>query len=299
MAIALKTTSASSDSATRLQTTRLAAEPIVAFNPVALSSATEVVNSNTSSRARATVMGVALNSANVGEVVTILIYGYLSDPAISFPLNVPQIYRFSKYKSNFQEIDYTILNFFPKRFFTQGELRKVEWYSDQECTDMVLVVEIVYMRDSLGFALTRETTRTWVNNDNSLNPVTKVTVKDYTLNQGESSKEGKRRRGTLVDNLESPILNAMHEVLIPKGWTSIDILMNGRQFLDDYEWEFNKFINNSSTVTNKNDPNYGRKKVVVALETEADPAYTVWMDETAFSLDGRTPREYMIEEFSI
>lgn len=89
MAIAVKTTSTSSDAATRLQTTRIASEPITELTPVSLSSATEVFTANTSSRDRATVMGVALNSANVGEVVTILIYGYLSDPLISFPLNVP------------------------------------------------------------------------------------------------------------------------------------------------------------------------------------------------------------------
>jgi hypothetical protein len=223
----------------------------------------------------------------------------LSESVNAFGSKEPKIYRLSGYHNNFQEIDYTILNLYPRRYFNKGELYKCEWFRDRDLTDMVLVVDIEYTRDWVGFALSRATTRTWVNNDNTLNPFTKVTIKDYTINDGETIAEGKARRGALVDNIQMPMLSAMHEALLPQGWQSLDIMLNGREFLDEYDAEFNKFVKNSSTVTKKSDPDYGMKTIVVKFRDEQNPDYVAWLDVPLVSLDGQTIRTFLISEFSI
>jgi hypothetical protein len=178
-------------------------------------------------------------------------------------------------------------------------LNKIEWYIDNDLTDKCLIVDIVYVRDEIGFAVSRTTTRTWVNNDESLNIYQKITFKDYTINDGESSSEGKSRRGALVDNIEIPTMRAMHEALVPEGWSSVDIVMSGRRFLDEYESTFSKFIKNSSTYTNKSSPHYGRKKVVVKIEEEDDIEFSLWLDAIIFSFDGLTIREFLMGEFQV
>lgn len=223
----------------------------------------------------------------------------LEDSVNAYGAKEPKIYRMSNHHSAFQEIDYTILNLFPVRTFRRGELNKCEWFADNLLTDKVLIVEIAYDRDYLGYALNRTTIRTWINNDNSLNSLTKVTFKDYTINQGESTKEGKLRRGALVTNIERPILSAMHEVLIPLGWSSVDILFSGSRFMDEYDSLFSKFIKNSSRVTKRNDPNYGRKKIIVAIEEEQDIEFIMWLDVPLVSLNSQTIREFLISEFSL
>ena len=89
----------------------------------------------------------------------------------------------------------------PKRTLVQGELQKVEWFADyNQLTkvygDLVLVVDITYDRDSGGFALRRETTRTWIAEDESNASPVKVTEKYYE--GAERDKEGIRRRGNII-----------------------------------------------------------------------------------------------------
>lgn len=60
------------------------------------------------------------------------------------------------------EHDYIIgltTKLFPKRTFIQGELQRVEWFADEAKTDLVIDVDVEYVRDALGFALERTTTR--------------------------------------------------------------------------------------------------------------------------------------------
>ena len=73
----------------------------------------------------------------------------------------------------------------------------------------------------------------------------------------------------------------------------------GRDFIDRHENEFQKFIESSSTVTDPNDPNFGRKKVVVAIETAANSTDT-WLKNAPPSLGGSiTIENYLVAEFSI
>ena len=194
---------------------------------------------------------------------------------------------------DFRDLDYTIKNLFPERTFIQGELQKVEWFSDEALTNKILIVDIVYTRDPYGFATSRDTVRTWVNSDDTNNPKTKITKKNYS--PLEMIKEGKARRGNIVDGIQLPTMSFMLETMSEDPGI---ILLMGREFLDRHEDSFTRFIDNSSSVTDINDPNFGLKNIVVDLKNSALTTDT-WLKNTPTALGGATIEQYLIGEFSI
>lgn len=201
---------------------------------------------------------------------------------------------------HFHYVNYNMelsVSLYPKRVMVQGEVTQVDWYTDVELTDKVINVGIVYIRDGNGFAVSRTTTRTWINGDGSPNTDTKITYKDYTINSIEQINEGQRRRGNIVSGIQIPTMGLMMEALMPppESKTQLEIIMMGREFMDRFEEEFNKFIDNSSTITDSQNPNFGKKSVVVAFENAADS----WLDSTPPSAGGATIRQYLIAQFSI
>lgn len=196
----------------------------------------------------------------------------------------------------------------PKRTVTRGEVTKVEWYktldANQVPTDLVVVVDIAYTRDATGFALFRNTIRTWINRDESEYIDKKITTKFYFVNPSDMITEGYSRRKLLVQSVQIPVLTFMVEVLTPFGYNQTSIVLKGRAFMDDYESDFSKFIENSSTVTDPSDHNVGRKNVIVQLEDQAidgrNANYNEWLDKAPPSLGGGvTIRQYLMGEFDI
>ena len=220
-------------------------------------------------------------------------------------LKIPKIVDIAKAEAkskHFHNIDYRKEisgSLFPKRTKVQGEIVKVEWFRDKELTDLYLRVDISYTRDTIGTALERETTRTWINRDGSENSDTKVTEKSYIINQEDQTAEGKRRRENIVNGLEFPVLAMMMEVLIPTGLSQQAVLLKGKAFLDDFEGEFDRFIKNSSDITDPLSEDFGKKSVVVAIE-DAPAATYEWLNMLPNSLGGlKSIRQFLVEEFSI
>ena len=224
-----------------------------------------------------------------------------TDPEQKIP-KIVDIAKAEAKSKHFHNIDYRKEiegSLFPKRTKVQGEVTKVEWYRDKGLSDLFLRVDINYTRDSIGTALERETTRTWINRDGSENPETKVTEKSYIINQEDQTAEGKRRRENIVNGLEFPVLAMMMEVLLPTGLNQTAVLLKGKAFLDAFEGEFDRFIKNSSDITDPLSEDFGKKSVVVAIEGAPATTYD-WLDELPNSLGGlKTIRQYLIEEFSI
>ena len=225
---------------------------------------------------------------------------------------IPKIIGMAKGSvGHFHAINYTTgLNqaLIPLRTIVKGEVTRVTWYKSlnelMQPVDPVLRTDIAYTRDTSGFALSRVTTRTYFNLDDSENEEVKTTVKYYFVNQADMIDEGIRRRSLLVKNLQIPTMQAMTAVLVPQGYSETAALLLGRHFMDDYRAMFDNFEQNSSTITEPSDPNYGRKTVVVALENEQNAEYVKFLDaapavaNTPF--DGTiTIRQYLIGEFSI
>ena len=192
----------------------------------------------------------------------------------------------------------------PVRQVVKGEVNRVTWYKSLDENLMpiepILKTDIVYNRDASGFALSRVTTRTWFNVDGSENEDKKITNKYYFINPTDMIDEGLRRRKLLVNSIQMPVLDAMVEVLVPLGYSDEICLLKGRAFMDVYDGDFNRFIANSSTVTNADNPDFGKKFIVVKLRDESNPDFVEWLDRSPDSFGGSiTIREYLINEFSI
>lgn len=192
----------------------------------------------------------------------------------------------------------------PKRTTLKGEVIKVEWFKELNGSNVpinpVLEVGIAYNRDASGFAISRKTTRTWFNKNGSEHPEKKVTDKYYFVNGSDQIQEGIKRRRLLVNNIQIPVLGLIMESLMPTGHSQAECLLLGRDFMDDYEGEFNKFVDNSSTVTDSGSPDFGMKNIRVKLRDEASSSHVVWLDKTPASLGATTSiRQYLMEEFNI
>lgn len=226
-------------------------------------------------------------------------------------LKIPLIYSMAKSEAktkHFHNIDYKMeltSALIPLRTVIHGEVREVTWYASIGANNApenpIIKVSVTYTRDA-GTALPiyRTTTREWYNVDGTLNEESKVTMKFYYINPSDQIEEGDRRRDLLVKSIQIPVMNMMVEVLIGTGLSITSILLKGRQFLDDYKEEFDRFVSNSSTVTDPADDNYGKKTVIVKLEEEARTEVIQWMDAAPNSLGGATTiRQYLINEFDI
>jgi hypothetical protein len=231
-----------------------------------------------------------------------------TDPATKVPL----IYSIAKAEAtgkHFHNIDYKKelkSPLIPKRTVVQGEVREVTWFEKMDVDGQtpinpVIKVSITYTRDvSTSLPLFRVTTREWYNVDGTLNTEQKITPKYYFVNPSDQIDEGYRRRGLLVKSIQLPVMQMMVQVMEPSGYSVGIILLKGRQFLDDYEEVFNRFIENSSTMTDAADPNFGKKTVIIKLEAEARPEVLEWMDKAPAILGGGiTIRQYLISEFDI
>lgn len=201
---------------------------------------------------------------------------------------------------DFRDIDYTvelIQPLYPKRTFYKGELRLVEWFSDSELTNKILRVEIAYVRDYFGFAVSRTTVRKWVLSNEQYCTEVKVTEKKYTINTIDQITEGKRRRENIVNGVQLPTLQFMVETI--QGISQVEILLMGRDFMDRFSLHFKNFIDNSSSITDTQNINFGKKTVVVAFE-EASQTTDIWLLNKPASLGGQTSiLDYLSSEFTI
>jgi hypothetical protein len=227
-----------------------------------------------------------------------------SDPSQKVPKIIGMAKEYSKHFHAINYIKGLNQSLIPKRTVVQGEVVKVEWYKSLDAqmqpTDLVLKVDITYTRDATGFATSRVTTRTWINLDESENEDTKVSNKYYFVNPSDMIDEGLRRRKLLVSSIQIPTLTAMTEALMPLGYSQEACVLKGRAFMDDYENDFNKFVDNSSTITDPASPDVGMKSIVVRLRDEDKLDYVEWLDKAPPSLGGTTTiRQYLMNEFSI
>jgi hypothetical protein len=91
----------------------------------------------------------------------------------------------------------------------RGEIREVHYTDPDDYDDIILRVGVVYVRSANGLATSRTTTRTWVREDGSDHPATKVTVKDYASDPVLQMQEGARRRQNVIDKLSIDVLGML------------------------------------------------------------------------------------------
>lgn len=243
------------------------------------------------------------------DLVDAIIVAFVdTDPAVKIPL-IMGMAKAEAHGKHFHNINYKMeltSALIPLRTVMQGEVREVTWYASIGAGNIpvnpIIKVTIAYTRDlATSLPIYRTTTRQWYNIDGTLNEESKVTMKFYYINPSDQIEEGDRRRDLLVKSIQIPVMNMMVEVLTGTGLSIGSILLKGRQFLDDYKEEFDRFVSNSSTVTDPADEdNYGKKTVIVKLESEDRTEVKEWMDLAPNSLGGATTiRQYLIGEFDI
>jgi hypothetical protein len=120
-------------------------------------------------------------------------------------------------------------------------------------SDLVIVVDIVYDRDSLGFAAKRTTTRTWICEDGTEAAPKKITEKIYSLDSLSQIQEGIQRRRNIVESLQMPVLGSMLATIPAKVQESETerqsrILTSGRRFLAAHKRSFTNFIEDSNKI---------------------------------------------------
>lgn len=202
----------------------------------------------------------------------------------------PKIILYAKEEAkdkHFHNIDYKqelISSLYAKRTMVQGEITQVDWYSDVALTNKVICVEIVYVRDSIGFALSRTTTRKWINEDDTENPEFKVTNKDYTININEQLEEGQRRRKNLFNKLSLEVLGRM-QVVLYQTYTPEVIVQKGRDFLLSHSIAWSEFINAS------------HQQILTDLAVP-DVINDEWLDQDMVD-NVITIRDYMIQEMTL
>jgi hypothetical protein len=212
------------------------------------------------------------------------------DGFVDVALSLPKILLYAEaqaHDKHFHIIDYKrelISSLIPKRTMVQGEITKVEWYSDVALTDKVITVDITYNRDAAGFAIDRSTTRTWINQDESNNPDTKITTKRYDINANEQLEEGQRRRQNLANVVANEVLTRMQFVLFGT-YTPDAIMQKGRDFLLLHSVAWAEFVKSShlQIVTD------------VALP---DAAHDEWLDAWMVD-DVITIRDHIIAEMTL
>lgn len=205
-----------------------------------------------------------------------------------------KIYRYIKeyeYRKSDAPIEHNYVSglstsLYPRRTFVKGELQKVEWHSNTECSDLILKVDISYTRDPIGFAIERETIRTWVNEDETENKDKKTTKKNYTINEIDQIQEGIRRRGNIIKSLQKPILGLM---IITKdqdpaltGLSDGEIVLVGRDFLKLHQSSFQSFESESHKQ----------------IQTDIVAATDQWLSNVIDG-NGTTVRDYILNELNI
>jgi hypothetical protein len=224
----------------------------------------------------------------------------INEPDIIIPPNV-KIYRYindtvyhdlSKPPKEHDFIVGLSIKMHEKVTMVKGEVQKKEHYANFDGTtysDLIVVEDIVYNRNALGFAVSRTTTRKWICEDQSVHPDTKISLKYYSAN--DQIEEGITRRGNLIKSIQQPVMG-----LIAFAWyqnpyaVNTAVILEGRKFLLEYQQEFNAFVNESN------------KAIIECLSTTSNPRYadvTKWSWIDSMTPYGVTIRQYIVSQLTI
>lgn len=172
------------------------------------------------------------------------------------------------------DVNFSLLPLAKKKIYNKGELEKVVYYKSATVgvdgsisySDPVLETTWSYTRDPIGFAVYVEETAKWYYDDDTLGPHSK-TIPHY-YDGVDKIKEGKRRRGALIDNLMIPLSEMIitnHTILLRTQNSDPDLMLDatqvnaqiqrGRDFMTDYNNDLSSFVNHAdpkilTTITN-------------------------------------------------
>lgn len=205
------------------------------------------------------------------------------------------------------DVDYVkglTIRLHPKSYFDKGELVKREYYENASVnpdgsinfTNLIVQEENSFLRDIGGFVISRQKTISWVRDDETLGPITKINTKYY--DGVDKIQEGYRRRGNLIDAL---MMNATNSLLYNKAvariietgdpnytLTAAEVdgeIQRGRLFLTEYEDLFSGFKTHSD------------RAILTAIQNDTNHDFLdEFIPNTDPAVDFRT---YIISEMTI
>ncbi len=163
--------------------------------------------------------------------------------------HMPKVLRYAEeYDLNtFTHLDYVRgldIRLAPKREFTNGVLTRVDYYASvtldaqgQEVfDDMIVCEQYDYVRNSDGFAVSRNMTIKWITEAETDHPVTKARFKTYNLT--ESLRETARRRQNVLDDVQTSMIGLFVQGM---GMTLDQAMGAGMDFFEHHMSEITAF----------------------------------------------------------
>lgn len=166
----------------------------------------------------------------------------------------------------------------------KGLLLKVEYFADEEMTELVLEVEVSYQQDPFGNLVSKNTVRTWYLRNGTPHPDKKQKPSPKLYTPTESRKATMRRRENVVAQLEGQLIDMLKdpEATLEEQAASLTL---GVQFLTAISSELNQFLNSGNIAgisTFVQEPSNQANFPFLLLELA--PGYPVWQ----FIIDGVT-----------
>lgn len=175
----------------------------------------------------------------------------------------------------------------------QGKPTSSEYYKDYNngfYSNIVLRRDFVLTYDSGGFITEKQDIVKWYMSDGSLSTVSKNIgmVYDPILDMEKRIKEGKLRRGSIIDGLQLPVLAGLLETQPNETGDTFEIkksrmILVGRAFIQKHSDAFRGFIDHSD------------KTVINEMWTTNE----AWLDTPVPSWGGATIRMFILNEINI
>lgn len=195
------------------------------------------------------------------------------------------------------EVDFTtqLVRKLHKKTLTKfrGKPTSVEYYQDYSngmYSKITCRRDFVLTYDAAGFITKKIDMLKWYMSDGSLYPVGKDIgrIFDPILDMEARIKEGKARRGSIVDGLQLPVLAGLLETIAPLDGESFAqkqgrMVLLGRAFLQEHSQSFQDFINHSD------------KSIVTVMWNASE----TWLDMAVPSWGGYTIRGFILNELNI
>lgn len=177
----------------------------------------------------------------------------------------------------------------------KGKPTAVEYYEklvNGVYTNLVCRIDFTLTYDAGGFITEKIAMLKWYKTDDSMGMMGKNIgrVFDQVIDAEPRIKEGKQRRGSVVNGLQLPILAG----LIESEATLVDetadekqlrMILIGREFLTFHKVDFDNFIDHSDQA------------IVTTVTNDADPGHA-FLDNTVTSWGGITIRAFILNELS-
>lgn len=206
-----------------------------------------------------------------------------------------RIYDFIPYKNKYSKleppVDYDFITglttkLHRKSIIVKGECTSEEYYESfngTTYTRLIVKEESLFVRDAIGFPISKTVTISWYKNNGESHPTKKTWVKYYS--DIEKISEGKTRRGNLVDALQRPCIGLISIALTGSQTPTFSVILQGRAFLAEYKDELENFISSS----NKD-----------VLDCFSNPLNANYPTTTKYSwIDSMTPYGITIRQFLI